>query len=269
MGGTSSKNSVDVIIRSGIEVINETTQECSQKARATQSLRIVNSHNVDLSNIQWDQFVTVNQNCMTSSAVSSELSQDVSVAMQQATESILKGFATLSPNKAENVMGLVVELSQQVTNAFAQVCAMEITSEQSIDIIDSSGVQLHYLNMHQVVQGVSECVQSALSDTLAQQRLQIELDQIAKAQTTGLIASLAPALIVMAIVALLFVMAPLLGAGAVITKVFTNKAFIIGAVVITLVLMYFYFKDKREQKDKDKEDEDQKDGKDEDQQQSP
>jgi len=255
MGTTSSKNSVDLIVKAGIQVLNDTTQECSQVGRATQSITVIGSNDVNISNLDWTQMVTINQNCLSSSSVSSELSQDVSIAMQQATESILKGFVTLSSNEAENIMNLALDVSQEVVTSFAQVCSSDIATEQFIKIMDSDRQEYHYMNWTQIVTGISDCVQNAVADTLAAQRLQIELDQLAKASTTGLIASLAGPLTIIAIVALLFVMAPLLGGAAVITSVLTNKAFIAGAVVVVLVLIYMSAKDKNRDGDED-EDED-------------
>ena len=159
---------------------------------------------------------------------------------------------------------LVNNLTTEIKNSFSQECGQTLVAKNMIQSIDGDGNEAHGVSQKAYVQGMRECMMTSVMASDAATKLQNFIEQESKTVSTGPIAGLIKALtnplVIFAIVAgvLLFVLAPLFGGTQIITKTFTNKYFIIGAVILVvfLVIVFAVIKPMMSSRDKkEKEDE--------------
>jgi hypothetical protein len=187
MGFSYSKNIVDADIKSIINVMNSASQTCKSNISQTQFQNFNNINNSRINiNQNWDQIIQFNYDCLQNVSFQNDTSQKVSQEAKQIAESISE-FLALGAADAENVARLNQDLAIQVSNAFSQTCAVDIsqTQGQVFNNIQGSDITI-FQNWNQYNNSMINCVMqdSAVSNT--SQEMQQVIDQSATAKALGL-----------------------------------------------------------------------------------
>lgn len=187
MGGTTSKNEVDITNTSMINAVRSITNKCSSAINSNQVLDIVgNTGKVNTGDVNFNQAANVNFSCLQSNDTKTDLSNQIDNVVKQQSQSISQ-FFQLSSSKSENVTNLVNNLGISIENAFNNQCITTQSLYQTAQIRYNTGdVTTGNLNFKQSVDDVVNCVQNNKDVIDAKNALQNSLNQQSTAQTKGL-----------------------------------------------------------------------------------
>jgi hypothetical protein len=235
MGGTEAKAAVNNTINVLTTVTNSISQDCFAPYNGSQSVNIYNSNDVQIKVINMSQAVSIDMECEGSVDSTTMVSEEMQQTIEQEAEALSKGFA-LNSADSETVMNLVTNLATEITNTFQQKLDASVTSEQAVNIVDSSGVSLGVIDMKfvydSVVVGTMSFVASSSASTSLVQFLEEHSSATAKGMTLLLI------LIIVAIVFCLFIVG--VGAKVILTPAFWFLVASIGVLVFGYMTVSYW-----------------------------
>lgn len=230
MGGSSSTAVVNSVVRSFCAVINTSSQSCYAPYTGSQSVVIVNSDDVNIDSIDMSQMSTVDVDCVANMSSDASVTSAISEQVEQESEALTQGFGLNSADSA-TCARMVEDLATEVVNDYSQTIDVSISQAQVVNIEDSSGVVIPYIDMTQVSEATVDATLTTATSSTAASSLATFLEQHSSASKKGL--GLLGILIIVIVVFVLFI-------GGVALNVLLTPAF--WFLISTLLLIVFgYF----------------------------
>ena len=204
----TAKNVVENATNTLFSSITEIVQDNSTKASASQILNIIDAQNIDLSNIDMTQFISINVDAVMNATASNDFDQKLDEKVKQASKAVGTAL-TLNPGSttSENVTKTLNNLAVQLKSSFSQNCSGSFSADQQFNIINSSGVKARFLNFQQIILNVRKCTMESKAVNDVRNELLLLIDQEAYSEVKGLFDGFAllGLIVVMALVAGAFI----------------------------------------------------------------
>lgn len=182
MGGQSSKNEIDSFISSVINVVTSSSQQCATFGNQIQGIVIKGVvGNINISNLDWSQWASVNVKCAQQTAVDNKAEQKITELIQQTAKTISQAL-DFNPGSADakNITRLTTQLATSIVNTFKQTCATQFNQKQYIKISDAKGnINLNMFNWQQGIDDVTQCIQNSKAVNSAKNTLSQKTTQTA------------------------------------------------------------------------------------------
>lgn len=190
MGQSKSKNQVESVTKSFLDVVTSTTQSCVSSVNQNQvaSFRAKGGI-INVGNIDWDQVVTVKSGCALSDTTKSDLDTSLQQQAQQMAAATNSAFGiNLGSQKAINVAKYTTELATAVKNSYEGRCANIINQNQTatFESVDGGVLNVADLNWSQTQHSILDCIQSNEDVITAKHNLEQEIGQTSKTSVSGL-----------------------------------------------------------------------------------
>lgn len=183
MGGSESKNKVEIINDITQKVIMETIQSCQQSVQQTQEIIVRNSSNIIITDVTMDQYASFNTTC-----VSEKLSSvDFGARLQNAIEQMAQAEApaiTTSKTESENVSKTTNKVVQEVQDIVKQECYSSIIQKQSLIVENSVNAVFDKITFNQIGTIIVSCLQKNDAYVKAVNDIATTVDQHAEAKTS-------------------------------------------------------------------------------------
>lgn len=204
MGGTSSKTTVDILNSVAVSASMRTVQSCTTAASQNQLIQLQAVGDVTLGDINQSQGVSVNTECLFSTAKKNEMaasmSNDIVAKLSASSEGFLKSFGGSHSDAVTNIKNMftaavnMVDIQNNVTssmqrqtlsvNAGGNLVAGNISQSQTAEIIAKSIVESK--NTNKVIQDIANAV-----------------DQNASSSNVGTAAALAKYIVIIVVVVII------------------------------------------------------------------
>lgn len=185
MGQSKSKNKAELINNTVQKVIFSTIQNCSGPINQQQIINIKNSRNVFISNVEMNQYASINMNCVNKIMNSTDFSSKLKSELTQVAQS---EAAALNVNKSisENISKTVNNLTQVIQNTMSQTCSQSILQQQALIIDSSQNAVVQNVKFNQSATAFVKCLQDSQNYNELVGELASTIDQTAKSKTEGL-----------------------------------------------------------------------------------
>lgn len=188
MGGTSSKNQVNVAVNESIAVINETTQDCRTFLSQDQTIDLQScGGDIIISGVTLSQYNQLDSTCVQSAETQNDIEAEIETIMDQSAKAISSNLQ-LGSTEAENIGNLMEDLGVEVKNSFYQQCLTEgiqsqTLSANSCDGLNEAGgnIVVTDVEFSQVQKGISNCIQDSTAVNKIKTDIFNEIDQDASA----------------------------------------------------------------------------------------
>lgn len=187
MGAAVSKNaataSLDAITNVCTDIISNST------VSATQGQGIIISGNdggVTVGNITQEQTLTLNTSALLTAMSTSTAQQDLTANLSQTAKSVVSGINFAQYSDAQNNVSLFLKESIDIATNITQICQSDIGQTQTIVITNNTGkVQVGNIIQSQIGSIFTSCVENAVANASATQKMQATLSQSATAKSEG------------------------------------------------------------------------------------
>ena len=243
MGAAQTKNVANVTTKAISTVATNIVQDTKLTSDQTQIISVDGGRgDVNISGNHFNQQVTLNMSALLKAMVTQKAQQDLSLQVQQAAKSLCSGLNLGQFTDATNIMNTYVEAAIDITSQVSQTCAAAAKQNQSITVNNRDGNITITDNTFQQVSNIfSKCVEDAVSDNSAMQKIQEKLDQSAEATSKGISVW---ALAILAIVVLLIMGAPFVFATSSAVQILSKLLFPLLMFAGIILLAYYFGKKK-------------------------
>lgn len=186
MGGSSSKNNTEIINDTVQRVIFETIQNCKGPINQQQVIEIKDSKNIFISDVEMDQYASINLKCVSDAMKSTDFSNKLDAALKQMAESKTSGLG-FGSSSSKNASKITNKLTQEVKDTMSQECAIAISQQQAIIIDSSENAVVQNVSFNQNASAYIDCLQKSESYNKSVNDLDIFIDQNAKAERSGIL----------------------------------------------------------------------------------
>ncbi len=179
---------IDRSVSNNLTIMQSATQLCSAKASNLQNLTIVGQvGNIDITNLDFSQFASVDLNCLQvtqASNVASQIAAEAAASSSDLANAVLEAF----PKTKNTILGQIernsVNLHTLISDSFSQVCVPSAQNEQAIFINNGVGtVTLSYINLQQSASSIGKCAQAGANETEEAKQLWKAIDSAALNET--------------------------------------------------------------------------------------
>lgn len=240
MGATYSSNTVDAAVNVITNVAISATQSCQTQYTQEQGYTICaegSGSTVNIGSLEGKQAIFTDVDCISNATVQTTIDTNVSQTISQIATAISQAFEL--PNggtDAQNVADAVVNIANNVVEAFNNTCKNELNQNQNVNICAIGGGQVNVgtVNFEQNINAVTNCVQNVLSTTGVKNVASQQISQKATAKVDSILAA-----IIMLLIAVIIVIVLVMFGGF---KQLTKPAFLITAailIVIYVVIAYY------------------------------
>lgn len=181
MGQTKSKNSVESVTNSMMEVVNSNVNSNVTSVDLSQAIKIVQGDNSTISdtNFKQKQAFVVNSETMQSATNRTTLENNLDQQAKLSASATNTAF-NFSPNstQANNVTKYVTDIKNSIYNSFTNTCSNSVNAEQLVDIEMGNNATIRNVTFDQDQSGklMVKCIQNTQSYTEAVNNLQQYLD---------------------------------------------------------------------------------------------
>lgn len=204
MGVSVSSNTVKNLTQIGINIVNDFTQSCKTTLSANQIVSGDKCPGLKIGKIDVNSFQVINQGCIGSQSVTSQINSAVVQQMRQAAESIVQNFGFPSVAVANNFLELTDQLALNISTTFLQQCTGAAFANQGFVCTNSANVQIGSITLNSAQVGISQCVGSQVSSSSITSQMKQLLDQTATAKEanvfTAIVIALALILIILMVI---------------------------------------------------------------------
>lgn len=244
MGGSQSKNVAKITLKAISKVATNIIQNQKISVDTGQMISVSGGKgDVVISGNHMNQQVQVDMDQLLKAMVTQEAQQNLASEVAQQAKSLMSGINLFQFTDATNILDSYMEASIDINTTVSQTCLAEIGQKQVINVDNRDGnITITDNTFEQVTNIFSKCVEDIISNNKTIQDIQQKIDQTAVAESKGFSIW---ALVAMALIALLFLLAPLIfGTGSMI-YILTKFLFpLLMFAGITLIALYFtMFKD--------------------------
>lgn len=235
MGGAISKNAVtaslDAVTKTVTNIIDQTTVSSQQG----QGIIISgNTGGVTVGNITQQETLTVNTSALLNAMSTSSAQQDMVNNLSQTAKAVVSGINFGQYSDAENTASAFLKESIDIATNITNTCQTSMGQTQTIVITDNTGPTVVGSIVQSQVAGMfSSCVEKAVSNADAVQKMQNTLTQSATAKSEGLDFWGIVAIIALVI---LGIVGPITLVGSSLIKYFYVLLIIVG---IAMIVIYF------------------------------
>lgn len=220
-GGSTSKNVVNTIVNTSVDVTNRAVMELSSRGRASNSLVVSDTAgDVVIEGMAQDAAVTVTVEGFLQATNSTSVQQEVAQKLSQMAESVTSGLTLGGKAEAENITNTTINNAASILNETKVLCSSEGDAENSITVARTGGsVAIRNVTQNAAVNSVLRCQSSNINSAMVAQKTDQSIEQTATAVLKGL--DLGALLIPLIIIAGLVVLFPLF-IGATVTRTTTG-----------------------------------------------
>lgn len=186
MGTTISKDVLNNVVQSFNSVSNSAYQKCDTSAANTAGMNIINSKNIDVENVDINQVITMDAQCLQDANFVTDIKNSVKETIKQVAESI--STASSGNTSSETYVSNLTQLSNQVINNISQNCNASITNEYQINYSGDENITLKNFTLNQRADMISKCINKAVTNTTAANSLEQQISQEAKSINIGIFA---------------------------------------------------------------------------------
>jgi hypothetical protein len=218
MGNSKSKNIVESVTNTLLEVVNETTQTCSQAVNMNQIISVKGKNvNITGSTISQNQVFDVNFSCLQDAKTVNNLQSSLDQKAQQLAASTNQAL-NLNPGStsSKNITNYITNIKESILNAYTGECSNAVDAMQRIDIEAKDNVNINNATLDQDQAGklITTCIQKSEAYNQAVSNVQQAVDQSAQSTVQPLIntnfiwiiAAIIAIIIIIAIVAFLIIL---------------------------------------------------------------
>ncbi len=222
MGLALSKNVVENTLNAISNVSSSILARQNLESNQLQIIEVSDANgNVVISGNTQIQDATVNMEALMKAFTTQSATQDIVNQVTQAAKSLISGLnvaqASVAANETRNYIAAIVNLMNNID----QVCGASVGQTQTIRVTRANGDVFIQDNLQSQMASIFQsCVQDAVTNQKSVQALQNTVDQSAEATAKGLTG------LAIAIIALVYILAPIIGvavvgatAGKVIVKI--------------------------------------------------
>jgi hypothetical protein len=190
MGGVFAKNEINSAINSAINILNQSSQGCTQNIQNRGTINATNCKTVDFKNIVITQQSEVDFKCVQNTSSKTDITAKVEEKFTEKAEAINQALS-LNPGRTEasNIVRLMKNLSKAVTDSYSQECLTKIKNDAGVNVICPSGnseLKINTLTINQVAQASGTCVQNNVVVNGIIEEIKAEIDQTATAKVEAL-----------------------------------------------------------------------------------
>lgn len=185
-GSTSSENYVNEVLNDTLDILNQTTQDCSTSFSQDQQINLTNIHNCSFGEVDMTQASTIDTVCVQTAVTEDAVTDDITATTSQDAEAT-STFYNMSQTDSNNVMTQSINLSNTITNLYTQTCMANLSQNQELNVggcYDSPDT-FPIVNMNQSMDYLANCVQSSASYATVATSITDTIDQYAKSVTKG------------------------------------------------------------------------------------
>lgn len=191
MGAKSSKNEVESITKSFLDVVTSVTQECTQPVNQSQVLNVRGNRGsiIDIGNIDWSQAVTLDLQCFTSAKTTNDITNAIDQQAQQLANTTTTALNfNIGSVESENVTRYITDLGTSISNAYKQNCSNAVSQAQLADITDNTGsvIRTGDLSWNQTASSIANCIQNVDTVNTAKNNLEQSIAQSATTKVNWL-----------------------------------------------------------------------------------
>lgn len=242
MGNSQSYTEVDSFVRSTIAVHVNATQSCGTFGNQVQNITIVgNNGNVNISNLDWSEWMSVNTQCMSSNKVTADTQQKIQELIKSTAKSINQAL-NFNPGStdSEDITRLTTQIATEITESFNQKCVNNLTQSQSLVIKgDNKSVNLTMIKWSEGQKDISNCVQASASVITAINALKDKVDASSSSTVKNILSFLGDWGILIVVIAIVVIMGLVQGFGKILEPKFLVM---VGLFVSLYVVAAFFFK---------------------------
>lgn len=186
MGITVSTNSVDNLVKSAIDVINNTAQVCVTSASGAQNKIIISGCTGNNDQIFINSQQIVSSNCITNASVKSTIASNVSQTLQQAAQAASQTLAFPSITSANNFITSTIQLGDTITNTFYNTCISEISGDSNQIVCQDSTLNNTVIGINSYQNATQQCIlnSTAVSQASANVLNHLQESAVATQQNT-------------------------------------------------------------------------------------
>lgn len=183
MGGSESKNKVEIVNDITQQVIMDTVQSCQQSVNQTQEIIVRNTENALISDVTMDQYASFDITCLSEKLSSVDFGNRLQQAIEQMATAEAPAIST-SKTDSENISKTTNKVFQEVKDVVKQECYSSIIQMQSLVVENSKNVVIDKISFNQVGQMVVSCLQQNEGYVKAVNDIATIVDQHAEAKTS-------------------------------------------------------------------------------------
>lgn len=183
MGGSFSKNVVEVAADMSATVLNQTFEEMQTEVDANLVVRFGPGCKMNNVDIKQSQIIQVQKSAMQAAFNSTQVKQTIEAQIHQMAETVTQNFSlNMSKKKAENFAEMFFDLATAVVNTVSQDCSQSILLNQEVTCdAAGGGAAIGDVNVDQsqVANFLGRCLQQSQSVGKIAQDIQVAFDQTA------------------------------------------------------------------------------------------
>lgn len=235
MGAAQSTNALTASLSAITSVTTNIIDQTTVSNQQGQGVIISgNTGGVKVGDITQEQTLTLNVSALLTATSSSSAQQDMTTTLSQAATSVVSGLNFGQYSDAQNNVNLFLKESIDIATNISNLCQTDLGQTQTIVITNNSGgTAVGNIVQKQMNNMFVNCVESAVAQSDAIQKMQTTLDQSATAKSEGLNIW---GIVALAAIIVFGIMAPVAAFSSSIVKYFYVILIIAG---IGLIIAYF------------------------------
>jgi len=182
---STAMNKVRSSITASVDMALNSSGGCNTTVSGSNIISVVGGKNVDISRVRQKVYLKLNTSCTISQVMSSKVKQDIEAKLMQTAEAITKGLGSnnaTSSNITEAMMNLPVVIQSNIVAAVQTL----VTSSNIITVQGTDGLNMDLIDQEVVTDVVTKSVVTQTMASDAGQKVDLLVDQAAKASATGL-----------------------------------------------------------------------------------
>lgn len=204
MGSATSKaeNYVNACITAGIEVVNRTLSKTESHVDQTVHLDFSHCTNVNISHIDISQLVQVNVSAATTALTSTDLTDEIRQAVQDAAESGAEAGLLEAGSETKIVSDITLRVTDAITNECQALASAFTQNLVELNFSYCSDVNISYMKVGQTAKIVEHAFTKSKNISKVKRELTDEVEENSTSKAKGF----DPTLIIIAIVILVVVL---------------------------------------------------------------
>jgi hypothetical protein len=190
MGVSISRNTVNSMIQSSIDVTNNFATICTSTNQEANST--INVKDCKLSNdtILLNSAAVVSLSCLQNASIQASLTNSVQQNIIQQAQAISASFGFPTVEDAENFLNTSLNLADVISNTFNSQCAVEGTSSKSTFSCDGSQISGTIIEINSFAQVSQNCIFNQIVNTEAANKVVQALQNSSLAKETDTFSAL-------------------------------------------------------------------------------
>lgn len=183
MGANRSKQAVNIAANISLSQVNKATEANSQTVSASENINVKNCNNLDLENIDFNEYVVINVQASLTAYQSNASQIEIQRKIAQAVKQI-SGWLSLGSNDSSIVTNLVTNITVNMSNSFSLSCNNSTSIRQGVLCQDSNNDTIKGIKFNSYIDEVTNCIGNdvavnssaiALKDFVTQKTSQVTL----------------------------------------------------------------------------------------------